>query len=284
MELKKDSTYTLANGVKIPVIGFGTWQTPDGEIAEKAVLDALNAGYRHIDTAAIYKNEESVGNAIKKSGVDREEIFVTTKAWNDVHSYDDAKEALADSLQKLGLDYIDLYLIHWPSPVAIRDHAPKRNGEVWRYFEEALESGLARAIGISNFHEHHLDSLLETAKVKPHVNQIYLSPSDMQPEIVAANEKHGILTQGYSPLGTGSILEEPSLIEIAKKYGKTAAGAAIRWSLQKGYNPLPKSVTTHRIADNIDVFDFELTDEEMKTIEKLAGAGYVATNPDTANF
>ena len=284
MNLTINSTYKLANGVEIPAVGFGTWQTPDGEVAEIAVLDALKAGYRHIDTAAVYGNEESVGRAVAKSGIARKDVFVTTKAWNDVHTYEGAKVALANSLEKLGLDYVDLYLIHWPNPLATRERWEERNREIWRYFEEALEAGLVRSIGVSNFHERHIDSLLATAKVVPHVNQIHLSPSEMQPEVVAANDKHGILTQAYSPLGTGSILEVPALVEIANKHGKTAAQIAIRWSLQKGYNPLPKSVTTSRIIGNIDVFDFELTHEEVKRIEGLAGTGRVASNPDERDF
>ncbi|KAJ8911248.1 hypothetical protein NQ315_004441 [Exocentrus adspersus] len=266
------------------VVGFGTWQASNGDVAENAVIDALKAGYFHIDTAAVYKNEESVGCGIKKSGLNRKNIFVTTKAWNDVHTYKDAKVALANSLDKLGLDYVDLYLIHWPNPLAVRNRWEERNRDVWRYFEEALEAGLVRSIGVSNFHERHLDSLLKTAKVVPHVNQIHLSPSDMQLEVVAANEKHGILTQGYSPLGTGTILEIPALVEIAQKHQKTPAQVAIRWSLQKGYNPLPKSVTTSRIISNINVFDFELTDAQIKVIEGLAGTGNVASNPDERDF
>ena len=284
MELNINSTYKLANGVEIPVVGFGTWQTPDGDVAENAVLDALKAGYRHIDTAAAYGNEEGVGRGIVKSGIPREEIFVTTKLWNGIHTYEAAKTALAESLENLGLDYVDLYLIHWPNPLAVRDRWEERNQEVWRYMEEALEAGLIRAIGVSNFHDHHLTSLLKTAKIVPHINQIQLSPSEMQPEVVAANDKHGILSQAYSPLGTGTILEVPALVEIADKYGKTPAQVAIRWSLQKGYNPLPKSVTTSRIISNIDVFDFELTEEEIKTIESLAGCGKVASNPDDRTF
>ncbi|MCL1989366.1 MAG: aldo/keto reductase [Defluviitaleaceae bacterium] len=283
MKLTINSTYKLANGVEIPVIGFGTWQTPDGDVAEQAVLDALKAGYRHIDTAAVYKNEAGVGRGIAKSGIDRKDLFVTTKAWNDVVTYEDAKAALAHSLEKLGLDYVDLYLIHWPNPLAIRDRWKVRNQEVWRYFEEALEQGLVRAIGISNFRPHHLDALLETAKVVPHVNQIHLSPRDLQPEVVAANVKHNILTQAYSPLVTGQILDAPQLAEIAQKYGKSPAQVAIRWSLQKGYNPLPKSVTTSRIIENIHLFDFELTDAEVTAISALAKGGF-ATNPDEAGF
>ena len=284
MTLNKNSVYQLTNGVEIPVVGFGTWQTPDGDVAQQAVLDALTAGYRHIDTAAIYGNEVSVGQAILKSGVNREELFVTTKAWNDVHTYEDAKVALTTSLTKLGLDYVDLYLIHWPNPVAVRENWQQRNAELWRYFEEAYESGLVRAIGVSNFHEHHLDSLLITAKIVPHVNQVHLSPSDMQPAVVAANNKHQILTQAYSPLGTGTILTAPALINIADRHQKTPAQVAIRWSLQNGYNPLPKSVTNSRIIDNIDIFDFELSADEITTISSLSGSGNVASDPDSRGF
>ena len=284
MELMISSMYKMANGVEIPVVGFGTWQAADGEEARTAVLDALKAGYRHIDTAAIYGNEEAVGDAIVESGIAREDIFVTTKVWNDIHTYEGAKAALATSLEKLGLAYVDLYLIHWPNPISIRHSWEERNREVWRYMEEALEAGLVRSIGVSNFHERHIDSLLKTAKVVPHANQIHLSPSEMQPEVVVANDKHGILTQAYSPLGTGSILQVPELVAIADKYGKTTAQVAIRWSLQKGYNPLPKSVTTSRIIGNIDVFDFSLTEEDVKIIEGLGGTGNVANNPDEQGF
>ncbi|MCL2559015.1 MAG: aldo/keto reductase [Turicibacter sp.] len=284
MALTINSTYTLANGVEIPVVGFGTWQTPDGDVAENAVLDAIKAGYRHIDTAAVYKNEEGVGHGIANSGVPREDLFVTTKLWNDAHGYEEAKAALADSLEKLGLDYVDLYLIHWPNPFAIRDSWQEKNQAAWKYMEEALEQGLVRAIGISNFRTHHIDSLLETAKVKPHVNQIYLSPSDIQEDVVAHNEKHGILTQAYSPLGTGTMLEVPALKEMAAKYRKSVAQVAIRWSLQKGFNPLPKSVTTSRIIENIDLFDFELSAADMAVIDGLKGSGKVASNPDEVEF
>ena len=284
MKLTINSTYKLANGVEIPVVGFGTWQTPDGEVAQNSVLDALKAGYRHIDTAAIYGNEEGVGQGIAKSGILREEIFVTTKAWNDVLTFEDAKAALADSLEKLGLDYVDLYLIHWPNPITVRDCWEERNKELWRYFEEALEAGLVRSIGVSNFHEHHLDALVKTAKIVPHVNQIHLSPGDMQSKVVAANEKRGILSQGYSPLGTGKLLEVPALMAIAKQHRKTVAQVAIRWSLQNGFNPLPKSVTTSRIISNFDVFDFELTDEQMNVIDKLASVGTLASDPDDREF
>ena len=280
MTLTHSSTYTLHNGVKIPVLGFGTWQAEDGNVATQAVIDALNAGYRHIDTATRYENEESVGRAIKASGIKREDIFLTTKAWNDTHTYEDAKEKLAASLKALDTDYIDLYMIHWPNPVSARDFWEVRNQEVWRYLEDAYEAGLVRAIGVANFHERHFESLKKTARILPMVNQIYLSPSDEQEEIVAYNQAHNIATQAYSPLGTGTLLSLKELKEIASKYNKTPAQIAIRWSLQKGFIPLPKSVTPARIKENFDVFDFEITDEDMATLNTLKGLANVSKNPD----
>lgn len=277
-------TYTLANGVEIPQVGFGTWQTPDGEVATSSVLAALEAGYRHIDTAAVYRNEGSVGEAIRLSGIPREEIFVTTKLWNDKHSYDGAMEAIDTSLKTLGLDYVDLYLIHWPNPVAIRDSWKEGNAEAWRAMEEMLESGKVRSIGISNFMPHHIEALLETAKVKPMVNQIFLNPSDQQKETVAMNEKHGILTEAYSPLGTGKIFTVEALKEIADKYGRTVAQVVLRWSLQKGFLPLPKSVTPERIVENAQLFDFELSSEDMAKIDTLEGSANTHVNPDETSF
>ena len=282
--MDKNSTYELSNGVKIPVVGFGTWQTPDGDVAEKSVIAALQAGYRHIDTAAIYGNEESVGKGIKNSGVAREEIFVTTKLWNDSHGYEQAKSALATSLKKLGLAYVDLYLIHWPNPVEIRKVWEESNQAAWKYMEEALQQGLVKAIGVSNFHGRHIDSLLKTAKVAPHANQIYLSPSDTQDEIVAYNKQHNILTQAYSPLGTGTLLDLPELKAIAAKHNKSVAQVLIRWSLQQGVNPLPKSVTESRIIENFNVFDFELDNDDNTAIAKLKGTGKVAANPDEVGW
>jgi len=277
-------TYTLSNGVKIPVIGFGTWQAKDGDIAESSVLAALEAGYRHIDTAAIYGNEESVGRAIKKSGIPREELFITTKLWNDAHGYEEAKAALDKSLERLDLDYIDLYLIHWPNPLSIRNRWQEANAAAWKAMEEALEAGKARAIGVSNFHPHHLDALLETAKVVPMVNQIYINPSDRQAALVEYNNKHNILTEAYSPLGTGKIFEIDGLKELADKKGKSVAQVAIRWSLQKGFLPLPKSVTPERIKENGEVFDFELTTEDMIYLDSLYGLAGEAADPDEVRF
>ena len=277
-------TYTLSNGQTIPVVGFGTWQTPDGDVAEASVLAALKAGYRHIDTAAAYKNEESVGRAIAKSGVPREEIFLTTKLWNDSHSYELAQKAIDTSLTKLGVDYLDLYLIHWPNPVAFRDNWKEANAGAWRAMEEAVEAGKIRSIGISNFMPHHLDALLETAKIKPVVNQIFLNPSDLQEEVVAHNKKHDILSEAYSPLGTGKIFAVEELKTLADKYGKTVAQVVLRWSLQHGFLPLPKSVTESRIIENGQLFDFELSEEDMKAIDQLKGVAGQTNDPDNTTF
>lgn len=277
-------TYTLNNGVKIPVVGFGTWQTTDGEVAEKSVLAALNSGYRHIDTAAAYGNEESVGRAIKNSGIKRDELFVTTKLWNTDHGYERTKKAIDTSLMKLGLDYLDLYLIHWPNPVAMRDNWAELNSESWQAMEEAQKAGKIRAIGISNFRKHHLDALLENADVIPAVNQIYLNPSDLQTDVRKENEKHNILSEAYSPLGTGDLLSNELVNKLAQEHGKSPAQILIRWSLEHGFVPLPKSVHEEYIKANGQVFDFTLSNEEMKLLDGLEGKGNLALDPDKADF
>lgn len=264
-------TFTLANGIKIPVIGFGTWQTPDGDVAYQSVLDALKAGYRHIDTAAAYGNEASVGRAIKDSGIPREELFVTSKLWNDSHSYEAAKIALDKSLDLLGLDYLDLYLIHWPNPLINRRDWDKANAEAWRYMEDAYTEGKIRAIGVSNFQIEHLEALLKTATIRPTVNQLFINPSDLEQDVVDYNKAHDILTEAYSPLGTGSLLAVPQINDIAAKYDKSAAQVLVRWSLQHGFLPLPKSTHAERINQNAAVFDFELTDAEIATLDQLEG-------------
>lgn len=277
-------TYTLNNGVKIPVVGFGTWQSKDGDEAYNAVKAALEAGYRHIDTAAAYGNEESVGKAIKDSGIDRKELFITSKLWNRDHGYELAKKALDTSLAKLGTDYLDLYLIHWPNPVQFRDEWQQRNADSWRAMEEALDAGKVRAIGVSNFRAHHLDELLKTAKVTPAVNQIFLNPSDTEDEVVAYNKEHGILSEAYSPLGTGKIFTIPELKDIAAKYNKSVAQVVLRWSLQHGFLPLPKSVHADRIKQNTEIFDFELSDDDIKKIDGFHGVAGLAQDPDTTDF
>lgn len=279
-----EDTYTLNNGVKIPIIGFGTWQTPDGDIAKHAVEVALNAGYRHIDTAAAYGNEKSVGQAIKNSGINRHDLFITTKLWNADHGYKSAKAAIDRSLQNLKVDYLDLYLIHWPNPVDMRDHWAEANAESWRAMEEAVQAGKIRAIGVSNFRKRHLDELLKTAEIKPVVNQIMLNPSDLQPDVVKVNNELKLLSEAYSPLGTGGLLGNETVNEIASEVGKSPAQVLIRWSLEHGFLPLPKSVHDKYIRANSEVFDFNLSSEQMNKLDSLHGVSGLATDPDAANF
>lgn len=279
-----ETTYTLSDGVEIPVLGFGTWQMPNDENTAAIVKHAIDVGYRHIDTAAQYRNEESVGQGIKASGIAREDLFVTTKLYNGHHTYELAKQGIDDSLELLGLDYLDLYLIHWPNPLMYRDNWKEANAESWRAMEEALEAGKIRTLGISNFMPHHLEALLETAKIKPTVNQILLNPSEMQPETVAANNQHDILSEAYSPLGTGKIFEVEELDALAKKYNKTVAQVVLRWSLQHNFLPLPKTSTFDRVAENADIFDFEISKEDMKLIDSLKGRAGRMESPDEKTF
>ena len=276
--------YFLNNGAKMPTIGFGTWQTPDGDVAKNSVIDAINAGYRLIDTAAAYGNEESVGKGIKESGINRYDLFVTTKLWNDKHGYRETIQAIDESLEKLGLDYLDLYLIHWPNPKAVRDHWAELNAESWRAMEDQYKAGKLRAIGVSNFRREHMDELLKTASVRPAVNQIYLNPSDMQEEVVSYNNELDILSEAYSPLGTGGLIGNKTVGEVAEHYGKTPAQVLLRWSLQHQFAPLPKSVHTDRIKENVDIFDFVIDEEGMKNLDGLHGAADLATDPDKTNF
>ena len=278
------NSYTLLNNVSIPELGFGTWQTPNGDVAVSAVKKALEVGYRHIDTAQGYKNEDSVGQAIKESGIPREEIFLTTKLWNENHSYDLVLSSFEESLKKLQTDYIDLFLIHWPNPVKFRDNWQSANAETWRAMEELYQAGKIKAIGVSNFLPHHFEELKKTATIFPMVNQIFLAPGELQKEVVSYCQEHNVLLEAYSPLGTGKIFDVPEMQELSDKYGKTIAQIAIRWSLQHDFLPLPKSVTPSRIEENLAVFDFELSDEDMQRIDQLDGVVGKATNPDTTGF
>ncbi len=276
--------YTLANDVQIPCIGFGTWQTPDGETAINSVKAALKAGYRHIDTAACYGNESSVGQAIKESGVPREEIFVTSKVWNTERGYEKTLAAFETTRAKLDLDYVDLYLIHWPAAANQFENWKEINAQTWRALEELYIKGKVKAIGVSNFLPHHLEALLEGAKVVPMVNQIEYHPGFMQAESVAFCKAHNILVEAWSPLGTGNVLNNETLIMMAQKYSKTVAQICIRWVLQHGLLPLPKSVTESRIIENTEVFDFEIKDEDMAIIDAIPFCGGAGINPDAINF
>ncbi|MFW7149129.1 aldo/keto reductase [Streptococcus pyogenes] len=277
------TTVKMTSGYEIPVLGFGTYQAADGEEAYQSTLAAIKAGYRHIDTAAIYKNEESVGCAIKDSGVLREDLFITTKLWNDAHSYEGAKDALAASLDRLGLDYVDLYLIHWPNPKALRNTWKEANAQAWQYMEEAVEAGLIKSIGVSNFMVHHLEALPETAKITPAINQIRLAPGCYQKEVVDYCKANEILLEAWSPLGQGEIFDNETMQQLANKYDKTVAQVALAWSLAEGFIPLPKSVHDERIKENMAIFDVSLTQEDKKTIRYLSGMSAIP-NPDTTSF
>jgi len=267
---------TLHNGVEIPQLGFGVFQVDD-EQTTGAVLSALEAGYRSIDTAAIYGNEAGVGRALATSGVPREELFLTTKLWNADQGYDSTLAAFDTSLAKLGTDYADLYLIHWPTP------ARDRYLETWRALEKLLADGRTRAIGVSNFQPDHLRRLLDHSGVVPVVNQVELHPYLQQGRLRAFHSDHRIATEAWSPLAQGALLQDPALTALAQRHGKTPAQVVLRWHLQLGNIVIPKSVTPARIRENIDVFDFTLTGEDIETITALDRGGRTGPDPDTLN-
>ncbi|MDR2780134.1 MAG: aldo/keto reductase [Synergistaceae bacterium] len=277
-------SYTLHNGVKIPCVGFGTWQTPGGDVCVSSVKVAIAAGYRHIDTAAVYGNESSVGAAIKQAGVPRGELFITTKLWNEDRGYENTLKAFETSIGKLGLKYLDLYLIHWPNPVKFRNNWQEANAGTWKAFEELYKAGRVRAIGISNFHERHTEPLLKTASVAPMVNQIRLCPGDTQDDVVEYSRKRNMVVEAYSPFGVGEIFGVPEIKAVAEKYGRTVAQVCIRWSLQMGFLPLPKSVTPSRIVENTDVFGFELAEDDVRLIAGLDGRAGYSSDPDKVPF
>lgn len=276
--------FTLKNGVQIPCVGFGTWQTPEGEVARESVRVAIESGYVHVDTAMIYGNETGVGQGIKDSGIARKDLFLTTKVWNTDHGYETTLKAFDESMKRLQMDYCDLYLIHWPNPAMFRDCWQQKNAETWKAMEKLYEEGRIRAIGISNFRPYHIEALLKTANIMPHVNQMCLNPAMHNAETVEYSEKMGMLMEAYSPLGTGKLINHELIAQIAAAHGKSTAQVCIRWNLQKGYLPLPKSVTAERIRSNTDVFDFSLSDEEMAKLDSLSGILGPGQHPDQVNF
>ena len=276
-------SFILNNGYKIPCVGFGTWQTPDGETAVSAVKAALKSGYRHIDAAAIYGNELGVGKGISESGIKRADLFVTSKVWNDERGYQKTINAFAKTLADLRLDYLDLYLIHWPASSSRYSNWEGLNLETWRAMTDLYKAGKIRAIGVANFLPHHLAALMKT-EVPPMVDQIEFHPGQMQNETVDFCKKNSILIEAWSPLGMGRLLSNPLLTSIAEKYTKSVAQLCIRWCLQHEVLPLPKSVTPARIAENADVFSFSVSEEDMRSIDNMANVGGSGLHPDHVDF
>ncbi len=265
---------TLHNGVQMPWLGLGVWRVKEGDI-EFSVKTALEAGYRSIDTAAVYKNEEGVGKAIKDSGIPREEIFITTKVWNADQGYDTTLKAYEESIKRLGVDYVDLYLIHWP--------VKGKYIETWKALETLYKEKKVRAIGVSNFHVHHLEDLMTASEIVPMVNQVEFHPLLTQKELREFCKTNKIQFEAWSPLMQGN-LDNSILKEIGNKYGKSPAQVVLRWDLQNGVVTIPKSVTEHRIYENKDIFDFELTKDEMSKIEGLNQNKRFGPDPDNFDF
>jgi 2,5-diketo-D-gluconate reductase A len=264
----------LPHGEEIPQLGFGVFQIPPENTAE-ATTRAFEAGYRHIDTAAAYRNEAEVGQAFRASGLAREEVFITTKCWNSHHGYDQATRALKESLGRLELEHVDLYLIHWPVP------SQDKYVETWRAFVDAQAAGLARSIGVSNFQPAHLRRVIEETGVTPAVNQIELHPRLQQQGLRREHEDLGIITEAWSPLAQGAVLDDPAIVEIAEAHGKTPGQVVLRWHLQLGNVVFPKSSTPARIEENFDVFGFHLSDAEMERIDELDAGERTGPDPDT---
>jgi len=254
-------TLALTSGHSIPQLGLGVWQSPQGAPTQNAVRTGFELGYRHVDTARVYRNEHDVGAGLRASGIPRDQVFITTKLWNDDQGYDSARRALDASLKRLGLDYVDLYLIHWPVPGARKDS--------WRALEKAHEDGLARSIGVSNYLVRHLEELFTYAHTKPHVNQIELTPFLQRRDTVALCRKHQIIVEAYSPLTRGLRLDDPTVRSIATATGRSPAQVLLRWGVQNGHVVLPKSVHPGRIAENAAIFDFQLSADQLSALDSL---------------
>ncbi len=277
-------TFTLNNGIKIPCIGYGTWQAQSGKVAVDSGKEAIKLGYRHIDCAAVYANEKSVGQAIIESGIKREDLFVTSKLWNDYRGYDEALAAFERTLKDLQLDYLDLYLIHWPAAIGKTKDWEAENAQTWRAMEKLYEDGRVKAVGVSNFLVHHLEALKKTAKINIMVDQIEFHPGMMQQKTLDYCKRNDILVEAWSPLGTGKMLGNAVLKKIAGRYDKSVAQLCIRWCIQNDALPLPKSVTPSRILENSQVFDFEISRQDMDTINKMEYFGGSGLDPDEITF
>jgi len=270
--------FKLNNGIEIPAIGLGVFRIEDAKLAQQTVETALEAGYRHIDTAMIYGNEEAVGKAIKNSGIPRSEIFLTTKLWNDDQRSGKVDEAIDGSLKRLGLDYVDLYLVHWPVKGYYAD--------IWKKMEKVHKDGKSKSIGVSNYHEHHLDDLLKQAQIVPAVNQIECYPYLTQEALIKYCLEKGIRPEAWGPLGAGQtdIFTNPVIVEIAKKHGKSPAQVVLRWHLDRGVIVIPKSSNKDRQKENLSISDFHLNAEDIKQISALNKDKRLGSNPDNFNF
>ncbi|WP_404469917.1 aldo/keto reductase [Sutcliffiella horikoshii] len=270
------STTTLHNGVEMPWFGLGVFKVEEGQEVESSVKMAIHAGYKSIDTAAIYKNEEGVGKGIRESDVPREELFITTKVWNADQGYESTLKAFDESMEKLGLEYLDLYLVHWP--------VKGKYVDTWKALEKLYKDGRVRAIGVSNFQIHHLQDILDVAEVKPMVNQVEYHPKLSQVELLNFCKENGIQMEAWSPLMQGQLLDNEVLKEIADAHNKSVAQVILRWDLQNGVVTIPKSVKEHRIKENADIFDFELSADEMQKIHALNEDKRVGPDPDNFDF
>lgn len=273
MALSISSKTKLANGVEVPLLGLGTYKTDEGPQVEGSVRTALELGYQSIDTASLYGNERGIGRVLAESGVARGDVFIATKVWNDEQGYAQTLAAIVRSLERLGTDYVDLYLVHWPIPRLMAD--------TWRAMEEILARGEARAIGVCNFLEHHLHSLIEIAETPPMVDQFEHHPRLQQPGLVELCRAHGIQVEAWAPTMRGRVLDIPDLVAIGAKHGKTAIQVTLRWDVQRGIVAIPKSVHAHRIRENADIFDFELDPHDMAAIEALDRGQRIGPHPDT---
>lgn len=281
MNLKdKNDAYVLSNGVRIPCIGYGTYKTPADDTGKAAVLAALSLGFRHIDTATSYHNEEMVGQAIVESGIPRSSLFITSKLWNDDQGYEETLAAFERSCRWLRTDYLDLYLIHWPICPGHQDNWHERVWGTWKAFEKLYSDGAIRAIGVSNFLPHHLDVLAQKANVLPMVDQLELNPSYQQREAVHYCQERNIQLEAWAPLMRGKAFSNQQLKDIADRHGKDVGQICVRWSLQKGFLPLPKSVHPERVKSNAEVFDFSLSDEEMATLDAMNTTTEYTFHPD----
>ncbi len=276
-------SFTLSNGIDIPCLGFGTWQIK-GNDATKAVISAIETGYRHIDTATVYENEAFVGDAVRNCGISREALFITSKLWNNNTSFDLTFDAFEQSMDRLKLDYLDLYLIHWPCVPSLDANWERINSEKWRALETLYTDGRVRAIGVSNYLPHHLTPLMDRADIMPMVNQLEIHPGYPQLTTLAFCKQHNILAEAWSPLARGNVFDVPELKTIAKKLSRTPAQICLRWCLQKGVLPLTKTTSTSRMCENAAIFDFSIPEADMTLIDRLPPCGGSCINPDERKF